>query len=147
MECVLTELLAAGVAEDVGPQLQKFKDAPATVAAAYAQLPPDAQEQLDCFLPAFDVARSDRLRNPSLYAALSDVAESLDETPTPAALQRRRNKSWNPAVGDRCEGRYRAAKDGLARRTEWFEGEILRVTGGGRYLYHVRYDDGDEEDG
>ena len=70
-ECALAELLRAGVAEDVGPQLQKFMDAPATVAEAYALLPPNAQEQLDCFLPAFDVARSDRLRNPALTEAHS----------------------------------------------------------------------------
>ena len=65
------------------------------------------------------------MANPELAKTLCEVTASLDETPTPAALQRRRNRAWNPAVGDRCEGRWRAAKDGLARRTDWFEGEIL----------------------
>ena len=45
-ECAFAELLAEGIAEDVRPQLQKFQDAPAAVAEAFALLPPSVQEQL-----------------------------------------------------------------------------------------------------
>ena len=52
------------------------------------------------------------------------LAELLAEgiTPTPAALQRRRDSAWTPAVGDPCLGRFRAGPDGLALRKAWFPG-------------------------
>ena len=59
--------------------------------------------------------------------------------------ERRRDAAWTPAVGDRCEGRWRAAQDGQSRRKAWFPGEVVGEEPGG--LYCVRYDDGDEEDG
>ena len=132
-ECALAELLAAGVADDVGPQLQEFLAEPAALAQAFARLPPSVQEQLGCTLPVFDVARSDRLRNAQRSEALREVAKSLDEVATPAALQRRRDGAWTPAVGDACEARYKAGEDGPSRRTVWFSGKIVDV--------------GDEEDG
>ena len=50
---------------------------------AYALLPPTVQEQLATLLPAGDAARGDGLRNAQLSKALREVAESLDEMPTP----------------------------------------------------------------
>ena len=64
--------------------------------------------------------------------------------PTRAALQRRRDRAWAPAVGDRCEGRYRAGPDGLALRKAWYPGAIVGEGAAG--LFHVSYDDGDQED-
>ena len=104
-ECALAELLAEGVAEDVRPLLQEFTDTPAALVEAYQLLrPADRAELAQALLPG-DAARDDGLRNPELAKTLCEVTASLDETPTPAALQRRRNRAWNPAVGDRCEGR------------------------------------------
>ena len=68
-ECALAELLAAGVGEDVRPQLQKFMDRPAALAEAYQLLPPTVREQLNSTLPAGDAARDDGLRNPALSEA------------------------------------------------------------------------------
>ena len=98
-ECALAELLAEGVAADVGPLVQKFKDDPASLEEAYKKLPTTV---LEPYLPAYDVARDDRLRNAALSEALREFKESLDEMPTPAALRQRRDKKWTPAVGDRC---------------------------------------------
>ena len=92
-ECALAELLAAGVGADVRPQLQKFTGTPAALAEAYQLLPPTVREQLNSMLPAGDAARDDGLRNPALSEALREFTASLNETPTPAALQARRNKA------------------------------------------------------
>ena len=71
-ECALAELLAAGVAVDVRPLLQKFLDAPATFAEAFT-LPPTVQEELGgAMLPAGDAARGDGLRNAHLLQQSSD---------------------------------------------------------------------------
>ena len=55
-ECALAELLAAGVGADVDvrPQLQKFQDAPAAVAEAFALLPPSEQKSLSAGLPTLN---------------------------------------------------------------------------------------------
>ena len=69
-ECALAELLAAGVAADMRPLVQKFQDDPAAFAAAFTLLPPKVQEELGGkFLPAGDAARDDGLR----HAQLSDA--------------------------------------------------------------------------
>ena len=140
----LAVLLAAGVGADVRPLLQKFKDTPRALAEAYQLLPPTVREQLNRTLPAGDAARDDGLRNPALYEAVSEFTASLDETPTPAALQRRRDRAWAPAVGDPCEGRYKAGEDGPSRRREWFPGKIVDIAVGHAAPFRVRYDDGDE---
>ena len=99
------------------------------------------QEELsDGWLPAGDAARDDGLRNAQLSEALREVADSLKEVPTPAALQRRRDRAWAPAVGDRCEGRYRAGADGRTRRTKCYPGEIVGEGAAGAFC--VSYDDG-----
>ena len=109
------------------PLLQKFQKAPAAVAEAFALLPPSMQEELGgMMLPAGDAARSDGLRNAQLSETIREVAESLDEVPTPAALQRRRDRAWTPAVGEACEARYMASEDGASRRPHWFPGKIVR---------------------
>ena len=147
-ECALAELLAAGIAADVRPLLQEFMSMPAALAEAYQLLPPAVQEQLNGMLPAGDAARGDGLRNPALTEALREFTASLEETPTPAKLQARRNKTWAPAVGDRCEGRYKAGEDGASRRREWFPCEIVEIVSQGPHIqarFHLRYDDGDEE--
>ena len=46
---------------------------------------------------------------------------------TPAKLQRRRNTAWIPAVGDPCEGRYRAGEDGKFQRKNWYPAKIVDV--------------------
>ena len=118
-ECALAELLAEGMAADVRPLLKKFQDAPATFAEAFTLLPPTVQEELGgTMLPAGDAARGDGLRSAQLSEALREVKESLDEVPTPAALQRRRNRAWTPAVGDACEARYKASTHGVHSITE-----------------------------
>ena len=128
-ECALTELLAEGIDTDVRPLLKKFQDAPATVAEAFARLPPSMQEELGGgWLPAGDAARDDGLRNAQLSETLREVADSLKKVPTRAALQRRRDRKWAPAVGDRCEGRYRAGPDGLA---------VVGVRHGGARVCHA----------
>ena len=145
-ECALAELLAERVATDVRPLLQKFQKAPAAVAEAFALLPPSMQEELGgMMLPAGDAARGDGLRNAHLSETIREFKESLDEVPTPAALQRRRDRARVPAVGDRCEGRFRAGVDGLSLRKAWFPGVIVGEGAAGAFC--VRYDDGDEEDG
>ena len=73
-ECALAELLAEGVAADVGPLVQKFKDDPASLEEAYKKLPTTV---LEPYLPAYDVARDDRLRNAALSEALREFKESL----------------------------------------------------------------------
>ena len=119
-ECTLAELLAEGIANDVRPSLQKFLDTPAALGEACERLPPAVLARLaKTFLPEGD----DVLRSPALAQALREFKESLDETPTPRALQRRRDKSWFPAVGDACEGRFLlTSKDGTSQRREWFPG-------------------------
>ena len=44
-----------------------------------------------------------------------------------AALRRRRDKAWTPAVGEPCEGRYKAGEDGPSRRTAWYSGKRQRA--------------------
>ena len=74
------------------------------------------QEELGgAMLPAGDAARGDGLRNAQLSEALGEFTESLKKVPTRAALQRRRDRAWAPAVGDRCEGRFRAGPDRTAQ--------------------------------
>ena len=138
-ECALAELLAEGIADDVRPQLQKFRDAPAALGEACERLPPAVLARLaKTFLPEGD----DVLRSPALAQALREFKESLDETPTPRALQRRRDKSWFPAVGDACEGRYKAAVDGKSQRKDWIACEIIEKHGDGEIArFKVRYDD------
>ena len=77
-ECALTELLAEGIDTDVRPLVQKFQDAPATVAEVFARLPPSMKEELGAgWLPAGDAAREGGLQNPHLAEAIRKVAESL----------------------------------------------------------------------
>ena len=85
-ESALAELLTEGVAEDVRPTLQNFINTRGQILQAYQLLPPQEQLQLDRCLPAFDVSRSDRLRNPSLSEALRKFMASMDEAPTQSAL-------------------------------------------------------------
>jgi hypothetical protein len=96
-------------------------ESPAALVEAYHYqlLPPDQAELVEAYLPAGDAARAGGLRNEQLSKALREVAESLDETPTPAALRRRRDQAWTPAVGEPCEGRYKAGEDGLSRRKDY----------------------------
>ena len=145
-ESALAELLAEGVAKDMRPTLQNFITAPESIQQAYERLPPQEQAQLDRLLPAFDVTCGDRLRNPSLSEALSEFQASMDEAPTPPKLQRRRDRAWTPAVGDPCEGRYKAGEDGAWLRKDWFPGKIVEIVVGHAAPFRVRYDDGDEED-
>ena len=149
-ECALTELLAEGVAEDVRPVLEQWIESPKAFAEAYEKLSRDSPAQAELargLLPAG--ARAGGLRNDYLSLALREVAKSLDETPTPAALRHRRDKAWTPAVGEPCEGRYKAGEDGPSRRIPWYSGTIVDVAVGGHAAdgeFRVRYDDGDEED-
>ena len=137
-ECALTELLAEGIDTDVRPLLKKFQDAPATVAEAFARLPPSMQEELGGgWLPAGDAARAVGLRNAQLSEALREVAESLDEVPTP---------QW--VVGPRRRQPLRGSLQGGCGRPVPAEGLVpgrdRRRVGGGAFC--VRYDDGDQED-
>ena len=93
-ECALAELLAEGVAEDVRPLLKKWIESPSAFVEAYERLSPAQAELARGLLPAGDAARAGELRNEQLSLALREVAESLDETPTPAALRRRRDQAF-----------------------------------------------------
>ena len=96
-ECALAELLLAGIAADVvRPLLQEVTNTPAALVGAYQLLPPAVQEQLNGMLPAGDDECEDGLRSPAVSEALREFAASLDETPTPAKLQARRDKTWAP---------------------------------------------------
>ena len=101
------------------PQLQKFRDAPAALGEACERLPPATLALLaETFLPAGDVTRDDGLRSPALAQALREFKESLDETPTPRALQRRRDQSWTPrpsATPARAAKRRVWGEDGPSR--------------------------------
>ena len=91
-ECALAELLAEGVAQDVRPLLTKWIASPEAFVEVYQKLSRDSPAQAELarsLLPAGDAARADGLRNEQLSLALREVAESLDETPTPAALRTR----------------------------------------------------------
>ena len=144
-ECALAELLAEGVAQDVHPLLTEWSESPEAFVEAYQTLSGDSPalaELARSLLPAGDAARADGPCCAELKLALREFAESLDQTSTPAALRKRRNKVWTPAVGEPCEGRYKAGED-PSRRTDWFSGTIVEVAVGGRV--RVLYDDGDQK--
>ena len=112
-ECALAELLAEGVAQDVHPLLTEWSESPKAFVEAYelyeklSQDSPAQAELARSLLPAGDAARADGPCCEQLSLALREVAESLDETSTPAALRTRRNQVWTPAVGEPCEKKNR----------------------------------------
>ena len=136
-ECALAALLDEGVTVDVRPFLDEVIANPAKLAEAHRLLPPVDQARLTALLPEWENGLTET--HPQLVEAVRDVKESLDETPTARSLQRRLDKAWAPAVGDRCEGGFLAAVEGVRRRTDWFPATIVELR---TPKVRVRYDDG-----